>query len=64
MDAFPNGRYELMDAVSPAVFVYFASIVVLGGWFVINLFLAVIFQVPRKKGAPLIRCIYSWGASP
>ena len=33
-----------MQAMSPWVFIYFILIVVLGGFFVINLFLAVIFE--------------------
>ena len=33
-----------MEAMSPWVFVYFILIVVIGGFFVINLFLAVIFE--------------------
>ena len=39
-----SNRYALMEAMSPWVFVYFILIVVIGGFFVINLFLAVIFE--------------------
>ena len=36
--------YSLMDSFSPYVWGYFVAIVMIGGFFVVNLFLAVIFQ--------------------
>ena len=36
--------YALMDSFSPLVFVYFILIALLGGIFVVQLFLAVIFE--------------------
>ena len=43
-DDWCTGMYALMDAFSPMVWIYFVLIVCLGGFFVVNLFLAVIFQ--------------------
>jgi hypothetical protein len=43
-DDWTVAMYALMDAFSPWVVVYFVAIVVLGGFFVVNLFLAVIFE--------------------
>jgi hypothetical protein len=43
-DDWTVAMYALMRAMSPWVFVYFVAIVILGGFFVINLFLAVIFE--------------------
>ena len=36
--------YAIMTAVSPLTSIYFILIVVFGGFFVVNLFLAVIFE--------------------
>ena len=44
--------YALMAAFSPLVFLYFFAIVILGGFFVVNLFLAVIFQVGSRSCRP------------
>ena len=44
-DGWTEPMYGLMAVMSPAVSVFFVLIVVVGGWFVVNLFLAVIFQV-------------------
>ena len=43
-DDWTVAMYALMQSLSPYVVVYFLLIVVLGGFFVINLFLAVIFE--------------------
>ena len=43
-DDWTVAMYGLRRTVSPYVFVYFVLIVILGGFFVINLFLAVIFE--------------------
>eukprot|EP00966_Prymnesium_polylepis_P324716 7380737-Prymnesium_polylepis.1 len=43
-DTWTEPMFALMNAVSPAAFVYFLLIAVLGGFFVVNLFLAVIFD--------------------
>ena len=43
-DDWTVAMYALMQSLSPYVVVYFLLIVVLGGFFVINLFLAVIFD--------------------
>ena len=43
-DDWTEAMYNLMTAYSPYAFLYFVAIVVLGGFFVVNLFLAVICQ--------------------
>ena len=43
-DTWFNVMYHLMTAVSPYVVVYFLAIALLGGFFVVNLFLAVVFD--------------------
>ena len=43
-DDFATSMYALMRAFSPGVWVYYVGIVTIGGFFVINLFLAVIFS--------------------
>ena len=43
-DDWANPMYALMDSFSPSVWVYFVLIVMLSGFFVVNLFLAVIFM--------------------
>ncbi len=43
-DTWTEAMYALMAAFSPYACIFFVLIVVLGGFFVINLFLAVIFQ--------------------
>ena len=42
-DAWADPMYDLMTAVSPNAWIYFVLIVLLGGFFVVNLFLPVIF---------------------
>ena len=66
-DDWTVAMYALMESLSPYVVVYFLLIVVLGGFFVINLFLAVIFEevvaadpvrqpvsIPRPLGPALL----------
>ena len=43
-DTWTEAMYAVMDAVSGLAFIYFVLIAVLGGLFVVNLFLAVIFD--------------------
>ena len=43
-DTWTDAMYALMDAFSPYVWVYFVLIALLGGIFVVQLFLAVIFE--------------------
>lgn len=45
LDVWTGDMYALMAIHSPWVILYFAFIVVLGGFFLVNLFLAVLFQV-------------------
>ena len=51
-DTWTDPMYALMAAFSPLVFLYFFAIVILGGFFVVNLFLAVIFQVGSRSCRP------------
>ena len=43
-DTWSEPMYDVMDAYSPYVFVYFIAAAIIGGMFVVNLFLAVIFD--------------------
>ncbi|KOO32672.1 voltage-gated ion channel superfamily [Chrysochromulina tobinii] len=43
-DSWASPMYQMMFAFSPYVWIYFLTICMLGGFFVVNLFLAVIFQ--------------------
>ena len=43
-DSWASPMYQMMFAFSPYVWIYFLAICMLGGFFVVNLFLAVIFQ--------------------
>ena len=43
-DDWANSMYALMEAFSPYVWIYFVCITMLSGFFVVNLFLAVIFM--------------------
>ena len=64
-DDWTVAMYALMDAMSPWVFVYFVLIVMLGGFFVVNLFLAVIFeetisaQLNEEILNAAVRCVLS-----
>ena len=49
-DDWTEAMYALMRAFTPWVTVYFLSIVIFGGFFVVNLFLAVIFEEMAKAG--------------
>ena len=44
MDTWTDAMFALMASFSPSASVYFILIVILGGFFVVNLFLAVIFD--------------------
>jgi hypothetical protein len=50
-DSWASPMYQMMFAFSPYVWIYFLTICMLGGFFVVNLFLAVIFQQFRDFGA-------------
>ena len=52
-DDWTEAMYALMTALSPYVVIYFVAIVTLGGFFVVNLFLAVIFEEHSKQEAEL-----------
>ena len=43
-DAWTDPMYGTMNSVSPFAFLYFVVIAILGGFFIVNLFLAVIFD--------------------
>ena len=60
--------YSLMASMSPLVVVYFVLIVVLGGFFVVNLFLAVIFEetlsVSQSVSQPASQSVRLWCGDP
>ena len=43
-DDWATSMFALMDAYSPYVIIYYVLIIIVGGFFVVNLFLAVIFE--------------------
>ena len=63
-DDWTVSMYALMDSFSPWAVIYFALIVILGGFFVINLFLAVIFEetIAAQNNQDLLNAAVKLGA--
>ena len=48
-DTWSESMYAVMSSYSPYACIYFVTVAILGGMFVVNLFLAVIFEVRPKS---------------